>query len=117
MLTEPAARAFADEWIAAWNSHELPRILAHWADACEFTSPIAARLLGGDGVVRGKPALAAYWRRGLEANPDLRFELDHVLVGTDSLVIAYRNHRGQRCGEWLRLDAAGHAVAGAAHYA
>lgn len=47
----------------------------------------------------------------------LAFELERVLVGTDSIVIAYRNHRGQACGEWLRLDADGHAVAGAAHYA
>jgi hypothetical protein len=32
------------------------------------------------------------------------------------LVIAYRNHRGQRCGEWLRLDSDGLAIAGGAHY-
>lgn len=117
MLTTEAAAAFVAEWIAAWNAHDLERILAHWADDAVFTSPIAARLLGTDGTVVGKPALRAYWQRGLAANPDLRFELDRVLVGTDSLVIAYRNHRGQACGEWLRLDAAGRAIAGAAHYA
>lgn len=116
MLTPAAATAFVSEWIAAWNAHDLDRILAHWADDAVFTSPLAARLLGGDGTVRGKAALRAYWERGLAVNPDLRFDLEGVLVGTDSLVIAYRNHRGQTCGEWLRLDAAGHAIAGAAHY-
>lgn len=117
MLTAATAAAFVAEWIAAWNAHDLDRIMAHWADDARFTSPIAARLLGTDGAVVGKPALRAYWQRGLAANPDLRFELDDVLVGTDSLVIAYRNHRGQRCGEWLKLDADGRAIAGAAHYA
>ncbi len=116
MLTPAAAAAFVSEWIAAWNAHDLERILAHWADDAVFTSPLAARLLGGDGTVHGKAALRSYWARGLAVNPDLRFELDRVLVGTDSLVIAYRNHRGQACGEWLRLDAAGRAIAGAAHY-
>lgn len=117
MLTPARAAAFVDEWIAAWNAHDLERILAHWGEDCEFRSPIAARLLGTDGVVRGKPALRAYWARGLAANPTLHFRLERVLVGVDSLVIDYRNHRGQRCGEWLRLDDDGHAVAGAAHYA
>ncbi|MBK9035093.1 MAG: nuclear transport factor 2 family protein [Myxococcales bacterium] len=115
MLTEAAAAGFVDEWIAAWNAHDLERILAHWVDDCVFTSPLAARLLG-DPTVRGKAALRAYWQQGLAASPGLRFDLDRVLVGADSLVIAYRNHRGQHVGEWLRLDAALHATEGAAHY-
>ncbi|MGW0212305.1 hypothetical protein ACWDZ8_43765, partial [Streptomyces sp. NPDC003233] len=30
-----------------------------------FRSPVAAQLLGGDGVIRGKDALLAYWAEGL----------------------------------------------------
>ena len=118
MLTAERAAHFVDEWIAAWNAHDLDRILAHWADDCVFTSPLAARLLGDPtGTVHGKAALRGYWQRGLAANPGLRFELDRVLVGHDSVLIAYRNHRGQHCAEWLRLEDADHAIAGAAHYA
>jgi hypothetical protein len=115
MLTTDRAAHFAAEWIAAWNSHDLDRILAHWVDDCVFTSPIAARLVG-DPVVRGKAALRAYWERGLAVNPGLRFELDRVLVGADSLVITYRNHRGEHCAEWLRLDDDDRAIAGGGHY-
>ena len=117
MLTPDAAARFADEWIAAWNSHDLDRILAHWAEDCVFTSPLAAQLLGTTGIVRGKAELRTYWQRGLAANPGLRFSLEQVLVGADSLVISYRNHRQQTCAEFLRLDHTGHAVEGAAHYA
>ena len=116
MLAAARARDFADEWIAAWNSHDLDRILAHWVDACVFTSPIAARLVG-TGTVRGKEALRAYWQRGLEANPGLHFTMTTLFVGHDSVVIGYTNHRGQACAEMLRLDADGHAVEGVAHYA
>jgi hypothetical protein len=117
MLTEEHANAFVREWIDAWNSHDLDRILAHWAESCEFTSPLAARLVDApSGTVRDKAALRAYWKRGLEANPGLRFELERVLVGVDSVVIYYKNHRGHQCGEWLRLGEDGRAVAGIAHY-
>jgi hypothetical protein len=117
MLTNERAAHFVDEWITAWNAHDLERILAHWIEDCVFTSPRAAALLGDPtGTVHGKAALRAYWQRALAVNPGLRFELDRVLVGHDSLVIAYRNHRGQQCAEWLRLDAADRAIAGAAHY-
>ena len=118
MLTPTAAEAFVKEWIDAWNSHDLERILAHWSDDCEFTSPLVARLMDDpSGKVRGKAALRAYWTVGLAKNPDLRFTLDTFHLGHDSVVIAYRNHRGQRCAEMIRLGADGHAVAGVAHYA
>jgi hypothetical protein len=117
MLSEAQAQAFVHEWIEAWNAHDLERILAHWADECVFTSPIVARLMNdASGTVRGKAALRAYWRRGLDANPGLHFVLEHVLVGVDTLVIAYTNHRGQHVAEQLRLGADGLAIEGAAHY-
>jgi ketosteroid isomerase-like protein len=118
MLSVEVAEAFVKEWIDAWNSRDLERILHHWDDDCVFSSPLVARLFDEpSGRVRGKAALRAYWTVGLEKNPDLRFELDAVHVGADSVVIAYRNHRGQRCAEMLRLGAHGRAVEGHAHYA
>ncbi|MCB9595865.1 MAG: nuclear transport factor 2 family protein [Sandaracinaceae bacterium] len=105
---------FAHEWIDAWNAHDLERVLAHWAEDCLFVSPVAARLLG-DGTVVGKDALRAYWTRALAASGDLRFDFDTVYGGVDSVVIGYRNHRGQRCAEWLRF-VDGYAVEGRAHY-
>ncbi|MGH3529462.1 MAG: nuclear transport factor 2 family protein, partial [Pseudonocardiaceae bacterium] len=39
------AAAFADDWVEAWNSHDLDRILSHFTDDVVFTSPVAARFL------------------------------------------------------------------------
>ena len=41
-----AARAFARDWVAAWNSHDLDRILSHYAEDVEFRSPFVVALTG-----------------------------------------------------------------------
>jgi hypothetical protein len=45
-MTIDDARAFAAEWIAAWNSHDLDRILSHYAGDIVFLSPFAQQLVG-----------------------------------------------------------------------
>ncbi|WP_405484522.1 nuclear transport factor 2 family protein [Streptomyces sp. NBC_00009] len=69
------ARAFVDSWVTAWNAHDLDALLSHFADDVTFRSPVAAQLLGNDGVMRGKDALRAYWAEGLRRIPDLQFEV------------------------------------------
>ena len=32
-------RDFAKEWVEAWNSHELERVLSHYDDAVTLISP------------------------------------------------------------------------------
>jgi hypothetical protein len=46
----------------------------------------------------GKDAHARYWTKALQGK-DLRFHLERVYVGSDSLAISYRNHRGQHVVE------------------
>jgi ketosteroid isomerase-like protein len=67
-------QAFADEWIAGWNSHDLERVLSHYASDIVFLSPIAQQLIG-NGRVSGISALQSYWEKGLAAHPGLKFEL------------------------------------------
>ena len=96
------AHSFADEWVAAWNSHDLERILEHYTDDVVFASPRVVELMGEPrGEVRGKEALRAYWGRGLEQLPDLLFCLEEVLISVDSIVINYRNERQQAVAEVL----------------
>lgn len=103
-LDPRTARAFADEWLAAWNDHDLERVLRHFADHVVFTSPLAAQLVvGSAGVVRGKAALRDYWQEGLRRGPDLRFEPVDVAVGVRTVVITYRNQHGAVKSEVLVL--------------
>ena len=101
-ITTSDARAFAEEWIAAWNSHDLERILAHYGTEIEFLSPVAFKRTG-NGRIAGIPALRAYWGPGLAAQPDLKFDLLDVLVGHDCLTILYRNHRAQHVAEMVEF--------------
>jgi ketosteroid isomerase-like protein len=111
-----AAIAFAAEWERDWNAHDLDALLSHFSDDVVFTSPVAAQLLdGSDGVIRGKEALRAYWSHALGLLPDLRFTVEGVYAGLDSIVINYRNHAGNRVCELLRFDGP-FVVAGTATY-
>ena len=94
--------AFAEAWEAAWNSHDLDRILAHYSDNIVFRSHKAMRLVG-TGELRGKAALRAYWARALEGQPDLSFVVVDVLHGHGMLVITYRNQRDVLAAETLRF--------------
>lgn len=81
------AQTFAKEWQAAWNSHDVDRILAHYADDVVFQSPyVAHRYQEPTGEVHGKDALRSYWASGLAQQPDLRFTVDDVRLSVDTLV-------------------------------
>jgi len=117
MLTQDFADHFAADWIAAWNAHDLPRVLAHYADDFEMSSPYIVQLLGEPaGKLKGKAAVGAYWRRALERVPTLRFELVDTLVGVDSLVLYYKGARGL-AAEVFFFNEAGLVSKAAAHYA
>lgn len=95
MIDAIFARRFADDWIAAWNAHDLDRILGHYAEDFEMSSPIIRTLANeASGTLRGKPAVRAYWAKALAAIPDLHFELVNVLTGANSVTLNYKGHRG-----------------------
>lgn len=95
MLTKAFADQFAAEWIQAWNGHDLDRILAHYADDFEMSSPRIPLVVGEpSGTLRGKAAVGAYWQKALALAPTLHFELVATLVGIDSITLHYRGPRG-----------------------
>jgi predicted ester cyclase len=107
-MTKQEAWGLAEHWIAAWNAHDLDRIMSHYEDAVELTSPVAAQLLDApDGRVVGKKNLRAYFQRGLEAYPNLNFHLENVLWGLNSVVLYYINHKGTHTAEFLEISANG----------
>ncbi len=116
-MTKEEAWKLANAWVAAWNAHDLDSIMTHYEDAVELTSPVAARLLGAaDGKVVGKANLRAYFQRGLAAFPELRFQLEEVLWGMNSVVLYYTNHRGTRTAEFMEVSATGKVVRVVANY-
>ena len=118
MIDRTWARAFAAEWIDAWNSHDLDRILDHYTDDFEMSSPLIVERMGiAEGVLRGKHSIRPYWQRGLDARPSLHFELRDVLVGVNTIVIYYLSTtRNRMVAEVLTLNEEGRVVAGAGVY-
>ncbi|MGD0761279.1 MAG: nuclear transport factor 2 family protein [Candidatus Sulfotelmatobacter sp.] len=116
-MTRDEARDLASHWVEAWNTHDLESIMTHYDEGIELTSPVAAQLLGApDGKIRGKANLRAYFRRGLEAYPDLRFDLEDVLCGVNSVVLYYKNQKGTRTAEFMELSATGKVARVVANY-
>jgi hypothetical protein len=107
-LDEERAFAIAKATIEAWNSHDLERILEHYADDCVLTSPVAVeRMNDPTGTVSGKAMLRVYFGKGLAAHPNLRFDLKDVMWGVTSVVLYYANQRGSMTGEFMEIDDAG----------
>jgi ketosteroid isomerase-like protein len=116
-LTKDDAWKLANHWVAAWNAHDLDEIMSHYEDTVELTSPVAAQLLGAtDGKVVGKANLRAYFQLGLDAYPELHFDLEDVLWGLNSLVLYYKNQKGGRTAEFMELSATGKVSRVVAHY-
>ena len=107
--------AFAAEWIAAWNRHDLDAILAHYTTDVVFTSPFAVRLTG-DATVRGTDALRTYFATALTRFPDLHFRLRHALPGVNSVVLVYESVEGLLAAEAFEFDAAGKVCRVTCHY-
>jgi predicted ester cyclase len=116
-MTKESALELANHWISAWNAHDLDAIMSHYEGSVELTSPVAARLLEKpDGKVVGKDSLRAYFKRGLEAFPDLQFHLEDVLWGMNSIVLYYKNQKGTRTAEFMELSPSGKVVRVVANY-
>jgi ketosteroid isomerase-like protein len=112
-----AAEEFAREWYAAWNAHDLERILSHYTDDVEMTSPLVSVLTGdAAGRIVGKEAVRAYFTAGLEKYPALHFEPLELFVGVSSLVLRYVGASGQPSAEVVFLDDEGKISRYFAHY-
>lgn len=116
MLTHSFYEEFTTQWLAAWNAHDMERILALYEDAFEFSSPVLARVSpASGGKLVGKEAARAYWSKGLAMRPDLHFEHIASLHGVHSMVIHYRGLGGKLCAEFFAFSDSGKVAISHAH--
>jgi hypothetical protein len=111
------AEHFATDWIESWNAHDLDRVLVHYADDFEMSSPVIIQLTDeASGRLRGKASVGAYWRKALQLIPDLHFELVSVLAGVGSVTIYYKSAGGRLAAEVFFFDANQKVSKAVAHY-
>jgi ketosteroid isomerase-like protein len=105
LMNEERCAVYAQKWISAWNAHDLDRIMSHYAEDLEFTSPlILQRRPDLDGTIRDLGSLRAYFAVGLESVPSLVFQLLEVLRGVDGFCMYYLNARGGHTAEYVELN-------------
>jgi ketosteroid isomerase-like protein len=97
--------AFSKRWVRNWNAHDVEAVLDDFHDDVVFTSPVAATLFPEThGVVRGKTALRQYWTAAIQRIPDLRFSIEGVYQGVNTVVVNYRNQNGHLVNEVLTFQ-------------
>ena len=105
MIPDETANQFATVWIDSWNAHDIERIMDHYADDVEFTSPFVVKLLNEpSGTISGKDYLRKYFERALDSYPELRFELLNVLTGADSVTLVYRSVNNLTAAEVMQFN-------------
>jgi ketosteroid isomerase-like protein len=117
MISTTFAQEFAQEWVASWNSHDLDRVMSHYADDFEMTSPFIATLMQElTGTIRGKENVRAYGAKAQERIPDLTFGSIDILISVNSITIYYNAIFGKRAAEVLFFDENFKVKRSIAHY-
>jgi hypothetical protein len=117
MIDSNFAREFAEEWIGSWNSHDMDRIMSHYTEDFEMSSPFIISLMNEpSGTLKGKQEVRRYWERGLAANPNLKFDLLNVLTGANSVTLIYKRNSVQLAAEVLTFNERREVIKGMAHY-
>ncbi|MBI5559564.1 MAG: nuclear transport factor 2 family protein [Deltaproteobacteria bacterium] len=116
MIDKAFADHFAADWIDAWNNHDLDRILSHYIDDFEMSSPVIIKMAGEpSGTLKGKEAVGSYWAKALQLIPDLHFELVAALAGVNSITLFYNGVRGPSA-EVFHFNQNGKITRAYAHY-
>lgn len=111
------AKKFAEEWIEVWNSHDLDRILLHYAENLEITTPMIKVALGIEtGTLKGKDNIRKYWEAAFKKIPDLHFELRDVTQSVDSIAVYYKSVLDKMAIEVMFFNGDGKINKVIAHY-
>jgi limonene-1,2-epoxide hydrolase len=80
-------------WMDAFNRHDVDALVALYAEACTHTSP-KIRALHPDtgGALRGRAALAAWWKESNARLPGLRYELTSLTADEERVFVEYLRH-------------------------
>ncbi|HEY1056950.1 MAG TPA: nuclear transport factor 2 family protein [Emticicia sp.] len=110
-------QAFAEEWVAAWNSHDIERVLSHYSHDLVITTPMIKTIMGiENGSLSDFAAIRNYWETALKKVPDLHFELFDAVAGVNSIAIYYKSIMEKRVIEVMFFDENGKVNQMYAHY-
>jgi ketosteroid isomerase-like protein len=105
------------DWIDAWNTHDIDRIMGHYADEVEFTAQtVVTRWNKADGKLKGKEELQQHFSKGLTLAPGIHFTVEEILYAPSGYAVLYRRENGNRVLDAVELNEAGLATKVTAYY-
>lgn len=116
-MTYEDVAAHAKDWIEAWNAHDLERIMSHYSQDVVFEAEtVRARWGKPDGKLIGIEELKKHFALGLKLAPQLKFQLEQVLIAPSGYAVLYSRENGNRVIDCVILNDAGQAVKVTAYY-
>ncbi|MHC4552981.1 MAG: nuclear transport factor 2 family protein [Planctomycetota bacterium] len=117
MIDPKKAQNYAQNWIAAWNGHDIDAIMDFYADSLRHVTPKLTMLFGAAShKIEDKKELRDYFEAALKRSPDLQFTLQEVFSGAESIVIIFDSTTGIRVAVTLIFDADMKITRYMAHY-
>jgi hypothetical protein len=92
-MTANQLNTIANQWFAAFNTHNLDELLRLYHDDAEHYSPkLKVREPKTNGLIKGKVALRQWWQGAFERLPDLRYEVIRLTPFEDRVFMEYIRH-------------------------
>jgi len=85
--------SIAHQWFAAFNAHDLEKLLALYADDAQHYSPkLKLRQPETGGLITGKDALRSWWQDSFDRLPSLRYEPTRFIADDDRIFMEYTRY-------------------------
>src|SRR6476659_4804485 len=92
-MTADDTRRIAERWLAAFNAYDVDALVELYAEDATHTSPkIRALHPETDGELRGRAALASWWRDANARLPGLRYVATAITADAERAVLEYVRH-------------------------
>lgn len=86
-------KQIALKWFEAFNEHDLEKLLSLYDDQAEHYSPkLKIRQPETKGLIKGKPALRAWWQDSFDRLPTLRYEAIKLTADEEQVFMEYIRH-------------------------
>lgn len=86
-------KQIALKWFEAFNEHDLEKLLSLYDDHAEHYSPkLKLRQPETNGLIKGKPALRAWWQDAFDRLPTLRYEVKKLTADEEQVFMEYMRH-------------------------
>ncbi|HEY6532313.1 MAG TPA: nuclear transport factor 2 family protein [Acidimicrobiales bacterium] len=123
MLSDETAAELRRHWEDGWNGRDADVIMAPFADGIVFSSPAIPKFTGDEAqaTVVGTTALRDYVDEALRRSGDVRYSVDDVYIGAETVVLVYTCHfpdgTTRPGSDLMRVDGDGRVVEWRCHYA